>query len=58
MITNCGKPTERVFEFLDNQLQLIMGKGSSYIKDLGDFVNKIWITNMLFGYTLCYGVIP
>ena len=41
MISNCGKLTEKVFEFSDNQLQLKMGKGWCYIKDSGDFINKI-----------------
>ena len=41
MISNCETPTEKVSEFLDNHLQSILRKGLSYIKDSGDFVNKI-----------------
>ena len=41
VISNCGTPTEKLFEFLDTHLQPIMKKGLSYIKDLGDFINKI-----------------
>ena len=41
MISNCGTLTENVSEFLGNHLQTIMRKGLSYIKDLGDFINKI-----------------
>ena len=41
VISNCGTPTEKVSEFLDNHLQPIMRKGLSYIKDLVDFINKI-----------------
>ena len=41
MISNCGMPTEKVSEFLDNHLQSIMKKDLSYIKDSGDFISKI-----------------
>ena len=41
VISNCGTPTEKVSEFLDYQLKPIMQKGKSYIKDSGDFINKI-----------------
>ena len=41
VVSNCGTPTEKVSEFLDNHLQPIMRKGLSYIKDSGDFINKI-----------------
>ena len=41
MNSNCGTPTEKVSEFLDNHLKPIMRKGWSYIKDLSDFISKI-----------------
>ena len=41
VISNCGTPTEKVSEFLDNHLQPIMKKGLSYIKNSSDFINKI-----------------
>ena len=41
VISNSGKPTEKVSKFLDSHLQLIMKKGLSYIKDSGDFISKI-----------------
>ena len=41
VISNCGTPTEKVSEFLDNHLQRIMKKGLSYVKDTSDFINKI-----------------
>ena len=41
IISNCGKPTENVSEFLDSHLQLIMRKGLSYSKDSGDFISNI-----------------
>ena len=41
LISNCGTPTEKVPEYLDNHLQLIMKKGLSQIEDSGDFINKI-----------------
>ena len=41
VISNCGTPTEKVSEFLDNYLQPIMRKGLFYIKNSGDFINKI-----------------
>ena len=34
-------PTEKVSEFLDHQLQPIMKQGNSYIKDTGDFLEKL-----------------
>ena len=40
-ISNCGTPTEKASKFLDYQLKSIMQKGKSYIKDSGDFINKI-----------------
>ena len=41
VISNCGTPTENVSEFLNHHLQPVMQKGESYIKDTGDFLNKI-----------------
>ena len=41
MISNYGTPTEKVSEFLDQHLKPIMQEGESYIKDTGDFLNKI-----------------
>ena len=41
VISNCGTPTEKVSEFLDNQLKPIMREGISYIKDSNDFMHKI-----------------
>ena len=32
---------QKVSEFLDHQLQLIMKQGNSYIKDTGDFLEKL-----------------
>ena len=40
-ISNCGTPTEKASEFLDNQLKEVMQNGWSYIKDSNDFVKKI-----------------
>ena len=41
VISNCGTPTEKVSEFLDHHAKPVMEKGKSYIKDSGDFINKI-----------------
>ena len=41
MISNCGTPTEKGSEILDYHLKPIMQRGKSYIKDSGDFINKI-----------------
>ena len=41
VISNCGTPTEKASEFLDSQLKPIMQKSWSYIKDSGDFIDKI-----------------
>ena len=41
VISNCGTLTEKVSEFLDNQLKPIMREGISYIKDSNDFMHKI-----------------
>ena len=44
VISNCGTPTEKISEFLDYQLQPIMKQGNSYIKDTGDFLEKLRAT--------------
>ena len=41
VISNCGTPTEKASEFLDYYLKPIMQRGKSYIKNSGDFINKI-----------------
>ena len=41
VISNCGAPTEKASEFLDYHLTPIIQKEKSYIKESGDFVNKI-----------------
>ena len=41
VISSCGTPTEKASEFLDHHIKPVMQKGKSYIKDSGDFVNKI-----------------
>ena len=41
VISNCGTPTEKVSEFLDHHLKPLIQEGDSYIKDTGDFLNKI-----------------
>ena len=41
MISNCGVLTEKVSEFLDSHLKTIMQESSSYVKDSGDFINKM-----------------
>ena len=38
---NCGTTTEKVSEFLDNQLKEVMQNVWSYIKDSNDFIKKI-----------------
>ena len=40
IISNFGVPTEKVSEYLDSDMQPIMRKGWSYIKDSQDFINK------------------
>ena len=41
VISNCGMPTEKSLEFLDHNLQPSMKQGESYIKDTGDFLEKL-----------------
>ena len=39
MVSNCGTPTEKISEYLDHHLKLVLQE--LYIKDTGDFLNKI-----------------
>ena len=41
MISNCGTPTEKASDVLDYHLKTITQTGKSYIKESGDFINKI-----------------
>ena len=41
VIFNCGKPTEKVSEFLDYHLKPTMQSAKSYIKDTSDFLRKL-----------------
>ena len=41
VLLNCGTPTEKVSEFLDNQLKKVMQNGWSHIKDSNHFIKKI-----------------
>ena len=41
VISNCGTPTEKASEFLDNQLMEVMQNGWFYIQDSNDFIKKI-----------------
>ena len=41
IICNCGTPSDKVSEFLDNQLKSVMQKGMSYVKYSKDFMHKI-----------------
>ena len=41
VISNCETPTEKASEFLDNHLKPIMQNSWSYIRDSGDFIDKI-----------------
>ena len=41
VISNCGRPTEKASEFLDGLFKTIMQERWSYIKDSGDFINKM-----------------
>ena len=41
VISNCGTPTEKASKFLDYQLKPVMQRSWSYIKDSGDFIEKI-----------------
>ena len=41
VISNCGTLTEKVSEFLDHHMQLVMKSGNLYVKDTRDFLEKI-----------------
>ena len=41
VISNCGNPTENVFELLDYKLHPLMKEGKSHIKDTADFIDKL-----------------
>ena len=41
ILSNCGTPTEKAYEFLDHHLKPVMQKVKSCIKDSGDFITKI-----------------
>ena len=41
VISNCGTPTEKASEFLDFYLKSLMQSGWSYIRDPGDFIDKM-----------------
>ena len=41
VISNCGTPTEKASEFLDNQLEEVMQNEWSYIMDSDNFMRKI-----------------
>ena len=41
VISNCGTSTEKASEFLDFYLKPLMQNGWSYLRDSGDFIDKI-----------------
>ena len=41
VISNCGMPKEKISKFLDLHLQPLMRRGEWYIKDTGDFIEKM-----------------
>ena len=47
VISNCGRPTEKVSEYLDHILKIIMPESWSYVKDYGDFLEKIAIVYLM-----------
>ena len=52
MISNCDTPTEKVSEFLDHHLKPFTQKKESYIKDTGDFFDKIRNINAIPEYAI------
>ena len=52
MISNCDTPTEKVSEFLDHHLKPFTQKEESYIKDTGDFFDKIRNINAIPEYVI------
>ena len=41
VISNCGTPTEKISEYLDQILIPVVQESWSYIKDSGDFFKKV-----------------
>ena len=41
VISDCGTPTEKILEFMDNEVKFIMKEGLLYIKDSNDFMLQI-----------------
>ena len=41
VISNCGTPTEKVWEYLDRHLQPVMKERKYYITDTADFLDKL-----------------
>ena len=41
VISYCGTPTEKVSEYLNYHLKTMMRSAKSYIKNIGDFLNKL-----------------
>ena len=41
VIWNCGTLTEKVSEFFDHSLKVVMQQSGTYIKDSGDFIKKL-----------------
>ena len=41
VISNCGTPTEKASEFFDSHLKPLMQSGWSYVRDSGDFIDKM-----------------
>ena len=62
VISNCGTLIEKVSEFLDNHLQPAMKSGKSYVKNTGDFLEKIKslrrIPEDAFLVSGCCGLVP
>ena len=49
---NCGTATEKVSEFSDFQLNPVMQRSKSYIKDSGDFIRKIKDIHYILSYSI------
>ena len=41
VIPNCGTPTEKLSQFSDGDLKLVLQEGWLYIKDFVDFIKKL-----------------
>lgn len=46
-ISNCGMPTEKASRFMDYDFKPIMQNGNSYIRDSGQFIERIRNINNL-----------